>query len=327
MRIHSATSTSILGSLLLFVIGSRLPLSHGKQNEIDSVIGKRIIATTRSLQSTACSFNDLFASLCSMQDYCSTLTTTPGMTATCSGLITGEWTIAIQLDELCYPSETREDSFARNAADAELSYAFCSIESATFSFRGFVLEQSQHQEIVTYPSQAKGLVQQTTYYTACDDSVADTYFGRGYCASPCPETKLQGSLVCGEQCQVCSDGKQVLDCSNMDATLVEDCDDESAFIRALLAYLKAETSASLSSEPFNNNNSTNGGDDLETTDTGGDSESEIDELPTEDGTASREQRDTENSNDPTTGLNSSAVFLINSVRNLAMLLTIAMVAQ
>lgn len=279
------------------------------------------IASRRLQNTTSCSFNDLFASICSLEIYCDTLRINQGITATCSGLITGEWNIWIQFDELCYPAAAREDSFARHTGELP-EFGFCSMESAYFNYRGFVLENSQHQEIVTYPKEAKGLVQQMTFYTPCEDSVADTFFGRGYCADPCPQTKLQGSLVCGEQCLMCSDGKQVLDCSNIDANLVEQCDDESAFLRALLAYLKAESSGSLSSELFNNNNNST---DLETTDTGGDSEQEI--ITDEEAPSVAINGTNGEDNVPTTGLDSSASLWTSALRNLALLLATAIVAQ
>lgn len=244
----------------------------------------------------------------------------------------------IQFDELCYPSEARENSFARNTGNSSaLSLllpdegGFCSIESAYFHFRGSILENSQHQEIVTYPKEAKGLMQQVTLYTACDDAVADSFFGQqGYCADPCPKTKLQGSLACSEQCIVCADGKEVLDCSNIHASLVEECGDESAFVRALLAFLKAEASGSLSSfEPLpnnnNNSNNTSNYDDIETTDTGVESSPSI----------AAGEGDTEHSNAPTrsagsvgtSGLSSSCTWLTTAVGNFAVSLAVLIIAQ
>jgi hypothetical protein len=164
------------------------------------------------------------------------------MMASCSGDISNEWFILIQMEEICYLTEQRESSFARHSSTEALpERGFCSLESAYFNFRSSVLENAQHQEIVTYP--VKGLLQQVTYYQPCEDEVADSFFGRGYCADPCPQTVLQGSLVCQQPCQTCPDEptQEVLDCSNIHPTLVETCDQPDSFTEALLQYLKNET--------------------------------------------------------------------------------------
>jgi hypothetical protein len=231
MRIRYKNIKSIL---LLFFLG-RLPFQESRP----------LFKTIRALQSnvSSCSFDDLFASVCSLQDYCAT-SLAPPVIASCSGDISAEWFILIQMEEICYETELRESSFARHSpnATAELpTRGFCSLESVYFNFRGAVLENAQHQEIMTHP--VKGLMQQVTLYQACDDTVADSFFGRGYCADPCPQTVLQGSLVCQQPCRVCADQTQVLDCSNIHPTLLEECGNEESFTGTLIHFLRNETSS------------------------------------------------------------------------------------
>ncbi len=257
MRRYFTETPSFVGSVLLFL----LPVCQCIDTFPYDVSYGRRGGSTRILQDT-CSFDDLLSSACSLEEYCRNVKADQGIPASCSGDVSAEWNILIQFDELCYPSQVRQDSFARNIGDtqAELPESgFCSIESALLNFKGSLFESAEYQEIVTHPADAKGLIQRLTTYTPCDESVADTIFGQGYCADACPQTKLQASLQCGEQCIICSDGSQVLDCSNIHSTLVEECGNESAFVETLLAYLKAESSGSVpSSNDEEQNNSTKG---------------------------------------------------------------------
>jgi len=97
---------------------------------------------------------------------------------------------------------------------------------------------------------AVGSIHEITTVSACNDDAtnADFYFAGSFCKDPCPLLYKVNGVACNGTCTPCSNGGAVAaawDCSNVDASLVQTCDDAKSVdpLELVLIYLKGSTKA------------------------------------------------------------------------------------
>jgi len=95
---------------------------------------------------------------------------------------------------------------------------------------------------------AIGNIHEITTVSPCDDDAAnaDFYFAGSFCKEPCPLLYEVNGMACSGTCTPCSNGGAVAaawDCSNVDASLVQTCDDVKTVdpFELVLTYLRGST--------------------------------------------------------------------------------------
>jgi len=97
---------------------------------------------------------------------------------------------------------------------------------------------------------AIGNIHEITTVSPCDDDAAnaDFYFAGSFCKDPCPLLYEVNGMACSGTCTPCSNGGAVAaawDCSNVDASLVQTCDDAKTVdpFELVMTYLRGLTKA------------------------------------------------------------------------------------
>jgi hypothetical protein len=179
----------------------------------------------RALQNSAlCTFDAFIAGDCTYEEFC--IPTEPNSAIYCEGLPTSTWTMEVIYFETCYDDL---DDFEGNVANASVPLppdGYCSTERGFFTFTQDVLTSVSLNRTITAPYQTAILEDYNV--VACPDSeLPDFVFGEIYCYDGCPVMASIDGTTCTGECITCADGVGLLNCSNLDPTLVYTCSSDS----------------------------------------------------------------------------------------------------
>jgi len=156
----------------------------------------------------------------------------------------GGLTVVAQYDPICYNSVSQVyegETVAIADLDAIPEGSFC--ESQTFvdlfdASGQYVLGNTT--SVVSLSGMRNHSYVEVYLAVSCDQADAIAFFSLGqeshcYVANDCSSTTLDGE-ACTGTCASCDDEDRIIDCSNIDASLVQSCDDTS-FVAQLAPYL------------------------------------------------------------------------------------------
>lgn len=170
-----------------------------------------------------CSFDAYIAGDCTYAEFC--LPSEPNSAIYCQGLPTSTWTIEVVYLETCYDSL---DDFVGYRADPSKPLppdGYCSEESGLFTFSQEVLMSVTLNDTITAPYNSA--IIETFNLVPCEEGqLPDFVFGANYCYDGCPTAASIDGTTCTGTCTICADGSGLLNCSNLDPSLVYSCSDD-----------------------------------------------------------------------------------------------------
>jgi hypothetical protein len=176
----------------------------------------------RRLQS--CTFEELTAFNCTIADFCLyEYGELPGEEVTCGGSLNDTWYARFVYDEWCFADYYDYEGGPYDEATFDPETGYCEEEIAFLNFTNLVLSAEDFNVTITRPVESMGRIEGVYLLTSCADAEEPVYdFNRAYCYVDCPEIHV-GGIMCEKECITCPNGDQTLNCSNVDPTLVEQC--------------------------------------------------------------------------------------------------------
>jgi hypothetical protein len=229
-------ATATLASDPSLEMSRRLLQKKNRKNEISG----------RKLQdSSACPFEAVVASNCTLSDYCSGLfeELEADEFVYCNGDFNSTWYIHRTFPEVCGNNDKGWVPYDAKTFDPETDY--CSIDTYFQHFAAAgVYTHDDYTETVTRP--VEGIIRQGNTFNLCNESDSDEKWGGlYYCAVPCPEVLEINRMACEEECGACPDdeGYVTYNCANVDPTLVEECTyNYNDYIDKVMAYFEGTMS-------------------------------------------------------------------------------------
>ncbi len=191
----------------------------------------------RALQnsSAVCTFDAFMADECSYEEFC--LPTELNSAVYCEGLPNSTWTVEVIYYALCYDDFDDLEGELYNASIPIPPDGYCATERELFTFAQNVLTNVTLVQSITAPYQ-NDVFEQYNIKACPDSELPDFVFGENYCYDGCPVVASIGGDFCTGECTLCADGAGLLNCSNVDPTLVSTCSDEDDTIyEKLVNYL------------------------------------------------------------------------------------------
>jgi hypothetical protein len=200
-----------------------------------------IYAQFSEYMGVVCSFNAVTAGRCSLDKFCSQLDGFgESFEPICSGDVTEGWSIQLHEQEVCYFGIDDAEGMPYDEATFDSATDFCEKSGLILNFEAGVLSTEDTYYEITRPTEAQGRASDVLGMIPCEENF-EYQFGVGYCSLDCAAVTI-GGVACIEDCTVCPDGRQVMDCSNVDSTLVESCslETDDDLTEELLAYFRVE---------------------------------------------------------------------------------------
>jgi hypothetical protein len=164
----------------------------------------------------------------SIADFCIDITGDPSTVTHCEGDLTGEWKIVTQHEESCfYIDEEEEMPFDESRFNPDTD--FCFKWGGIFFMNKSDAERHELTVEISLPTQ--GVYREVSDLDTCEHPNQDLDFITGYCDS-CSVVEIEGmSCDSCERCPEGSAGNYLIDCSNVDPSLVTKCetDDDELF--------------------------------------------------------------------------------------------------
>jgi len=198
------------------------------------------LTSLRSLEDApACDFDNLIAGGCSISDYCSASPLAMLGDTVCFGNTTGIMEFQVLLPEGCYRNFDDDDDDVSVPWNDTIPFAHCTQVQLAFLFDNATLIKQQILEYTTHP--VTGVVRILSDMEECNSTQGTMFGNRAYCdADPCLTVSIN-DIPCGP-CQDCNGSPHFLDCSNIDANLVNRCDGSNRLDpAALVAYFAGAT--------------------------------------------------------------------------------------
>lgn len=170
-----------------------------------------------------CSFEAFVAEECTYDEFCTA--TEPNSAVACEGLPTSTWTIEVTYFGICYESFDDFVGFPVDESTPLPENGYCLEESGLFTFSQQNLTKVRLNQTVTAPY-STSIIEEYDVVECPDSDLPNFVFGASYCYDGCPTSSSIDGTTCTGSCTICPDGTGLLNCSNLDPTLVYSCQDE-----------------------------------------------------------------------------------------------------
>jgi hypothetical protein len=214
---------------------------HGNGQEVEEMEDGRWLQQGNSSSGASasaapmCNFTSLFASECTLKEYCAAEANLTGAVVGCTGDIGSTWTIQLNVSATSCVYSDGQGPYDLNRYNSTTDY--CYHFSYAQSFKGDRLSNATYVGYYTHPFQSVVSVAGESYAVCGPNRTADfTYGSTDFCARDCSGTVSINNVQCLGQCQTCpivivnattnetSGGGSSYNCSNVDPNLVQPCD-------------------------------------------------------------------------------------------------------